>query len=179
MQLQKDETILLTLRPKVRTAWYWFIGRSWRVILTVVALIVIVGMNTDASPYANMFGLPRIYLVGLGLFVTVLMLLLVWYHLVSLAYRYIITNKRIILKYGLLSLNTRIIPYRQVADVTMHASFFERLCGLRSVNINTIGTLLGGLRPNRRRVANNTTRLEGLSAQECERALVLISQQMD
>lgn len=96
--------------------------------------------------------------------------------LVVKAYSYTITNQRIIIRFGLIVLNQRIIPLSQINDVNMQSSVLERLFGLGSVYLDTITTNMNNFyrrRPSS--LMNNTGRLEGLNHEQCDEVMNIIS----
>ena len=98
-----------------------------------------------------------------------------------------VTNQRLIISYGFIVLNHRIIPLEKINDLNMNATLFERIFGLGSVYIATLGTLFSGFNgsggrgmmgSNRSGFSNNTTRLECLSLAQCDEVMAVISKAM-
>jgi uncharacterized membrane protein YdbT with pleckstrin-like domain len=53
-------------------------------------------------------------------------------------YHYWITNKRVIVKRGLLGYSIISIPYERISDVIVSHSFLEQLCGIASLHIQSL-----------------------------------------
>ena len=53
-------------------------------------------------------------------------------------YHYWITNKRVIVKRGLLGYSITSIPYERISDVIVSRSFLEQLCGIASLHIQSL-----------------------------------------
>ena len=178
--LQENEKILLEFKPKPSMAWYLLLSRAWHVLLLLVVLAVMTSFSPPGSVDAagNVSFEPLLHHYGMVILVLLVIIGYFWFRQVIRSYDYVITNQRAILRYGFLSLNKRIIPYSQVNDVNLSASFFERMFGLGSVYIDCLGTVFSAVGFNRNRAANNTTRLEGLALEECEQVLQAISKEL-
>lgn len=180
IHIAEDESILANYNPKLSVAGYWIFARFGRLALTLVFFLVFLalqpGQQHQAMAELNVV-LARVG--GLqGLVIIVLLLFALGYVFLfnaAKSYRYIVTNERIILTYGFLSINSRSIPLDKIVDINVRASFFERLFGLASVRIDCLGTVFTN---SRGRASNNTTAMEGLTMSVCNDAMALISKQM-
>lgn len=180
IHIADDETVLTSYSPKLSVAGYWVFSRFGR--LSILLLFFIVAMIFQPGSmhmkmqvidvmFAKVGGVP-----GLGMIILLLFALgYVFLLNAAKSYKYIITNQRVILTYGFLSINSRSIPIDKIADINVRASFFERLFGLASLQIDCIGTVFCG---NRGGASNNTTAMEGLTMPICNEAMALLSQQM-
>ena len=189
IRLHEDEEVLAEYRPQARAAWYWLLTRTWHIVFLIIAVAVVIYFMFHAN--LQLQGQAQYYYDELEslvnfpwiLWVAIIGILLaaayLWFRTVVTAYDYKITTYRCILRYGLLALNTRVIPLTQINDLNFRASMLERLFGLGSVYIDNIGTMMsqGGL-TRKGGTLNNTTRLEGLSLTECDRVMQILSQQI-
>lgn len=192
-KLQDGEELLMTLKPESKSAWYFLVSRCWHLLFFIVAWLLmdtvvsgnagLVVRKITAALVAKIGWRGPDFLLLVLLLVIVIVVLFIFFRTVAASYTYVITNQRIMLSYGFFVLNHRMIPINQVNDLNMNATFFERLCGLGSVYIDTLGTLLGGgfngagggMMSNRNSPANNTTRLECLTLAQCDEAMAVIA----
>lgn len=176
--LHDNETILLELKPQPVSAWYWLFTRMWHVIWLAFLLLILVQVQFHHAALSQAGGLFSQIPIAPALLAFALLIGLgyLFFRMVVQGYDYTITNQRIILKYGFISLNTRIIPLNQISDVNMRANLIERLFGFGSVYIDCIGTISMTFR--RSGAMSNTTRLEGISNADCEKAMEVISREI-
>ncbi|QIW09811.1 PH domain-containing protein [Francisella sp. LA112445] len=171
MNLQENENILLELKPNKSSIIYFFIIKLWHSSFLIIAIAVMFFSKLNKTTI-NHDMLTNTVLV---IFVLLIIYFIVaWFFIRRIinGYSYIITNQRCILKYGFLYLNRRDIPYRNINDVNLRSNIIEKAFGLGSVYINDIST---AMRVNTR-VSNNTCRMEGLTLDECEKAMDLINE---
>jgi uncharacterized membrane protein YdbT with pleckstrin-like domain len=191
-KLQENEEVRFEIKPHGLSVWYFVLASLGRFLHLVVALIVVLIFTflsdymrgrgaTDLSMLhflANQFGVSIELMTTLAVAILVVIFLGLWglSKLVVNAYTYTITNQRIIIRYGLITLNQRIIPFSQINDINMQSSLLERIFGLGSVYLDTITTDINNFyrrRPSN--IMNNTGRLEGLTHQDCDEIMNLIS----
>ncbi len=205
-QLQEGEEVLMELKPAERAAWYFMISRTWHFLLVIVVLgvwtLMVSAQNPEAShSFSRLLNLitqgffQRAGLENLSNLVFIVFLLLilglmyVYFLFAVRGYSYVVTNQRLIISYGFIVLNHRIIPLEKINDLNMNATLFERMFGLGSVYIATLGTLFSGFNgsmnnrgglmgTNRSGFSNNTTRLECLSLAQCDEVMAVISKAM-
>lgn len=178
IKLHEGEQVLMQVKPQPKTAWYWIISKTWHLITFLIifgAFLAFSGDQTETALIDKAASYARsIQLLWIPGIVVLLALAYFWFRKVVEAYDYIITDQRCIFRYGLLSLNTRVIPYSQITDINMRCSFLERWFSLASVRVDCLGTLLnptGG----QRRTNNNTTCMEGLTLAQCAEVVETIS----
>ena len=177
--LHSGETILAQAKPNASVSLYWLISRIGRSALSILILLALLYFQTPDKGHLHL-NIPALSLLSHTTIVTLaiaglLLAIYALFHYAAKNYQYVVTSERVILTYGFLSINTRVIPYNKINDINVRASFFERLFGLASVNIDCIGTMLSS---NRRRAGNNTTTMEGLTPEQCNHMLEVVSEQM-
>ena len=179
IKLQPGEEVLVNLKPAPLVVWYWLLGKTG---------VFFIGLLVLAFFSINFFYLSP-YLMWLITFVVLFVVIglgFLWFKCIANAYHYVVTSQRVIIRYGFIALNQRMIPLSQINDVNMQSTFFERLFGLGSVYIDTLGTLLGpgsvlsnairgGGNSSRGGLMNNTSRLEGLTYAQCDEVMNAIS----
>ncbi len=191
-KLQENEEVQFEIKPHGLSVWYFVLASLGRFLHLIVALIVVLIFTflsdymrgrgaTDLSMLhflANQFGVSIELMTTLAVAILVVIFLGLWglSKLVVNAYTYTITNQRIIIRYGLITLNQRIIPFSQINDINMQSSLLERIFGLGSVYLDTITTDINNFyRRSPSNIMNNTGRLEGLTHQDCDEIMNLIS----
>jgi uncharacterized membrane protein YdbT with pleckstrin-like domain len=119
----------------------WAGRPSWRgrmailvpgVLLTVLALVVCI--------WADFSALVTIVVVGIIALVTV-----VWAFLETLRWKYTITNRRVFVRHGLITIREQTARLERVQDVTLHQTVFDRLFGVGRLLIDTAGSSGGAL----------------------------------
>ncbi len=182
--LHEGEKLLLHLKPNKSSAFYFLISKFSRKALGLIVLISFLYFNFangfGPAKHGGNYGLLQSIEAKLGALhywlIVIIAIIIIgyyfWFRKVVSSYDYLITNQRCILRYGLVNLNTRVIPYKQISDINARASFVERFFNQESVYINCIGTAINS---NRRAIGNNATRMEGLSTEESREALDIIS----
>jgi uncharacterized membrane protein YdbT with pleckstrin-like domain len=187
--LQEGEEILIDTKPSSAVIWYWLLGKMGLLILLLFVL-VLSSIHANFLSIFNFFNIDSSFSSYLtDALVIVIFLVIIgggylWFWLVANGYHYVVTNQRVIIRYGFILLNQRMIPLAQINDVNMQSTLVERFFGLGSVYIDTLATLLGSgsLIANafsgvssRRSLMNNTSRLEGLSSAQCDEIMGIIS----
>ena len=119
----------------------WSGRPSWRgrmailspgVLLTILALVVCI--------WAGASWLVTLVVVGLIAVVTV-----VWVLLETIRWKYAITNRRILVRHGLVSIHEQTARLERVPDVTLHQTLFDRMFGVGRLQIDTAGSSGGPL----------------------------------
>ncbi|MGH3042090.1 MAG: PH domain-containing protein [Gaiellaceae bacterium] len=119
----------------------WSGRPSWRgrmailvpgVLLTILALVVCL--------WAGLSGLLTIVVVGIVALVTV-----VWAFLETIRWKYTITNRRVFVRHGLVSIHEQTARLERVQDVTLHQTLFDRMFGVGRLLIDTAGSSGGAL----------------------------------
>lgn len=180
--LHEGEEILLEIKPDTSSVNYFFLSKCWHIAIIIiwVAFFVLTdGDNSASESYDKlsnlMVGLS--YQVETGLVILILLILLVIRSFIKRminGYDYVITNQRVILHYGFLAINRRVLSYDRITDIDMRSGFVERLFGFGSVYLDTTVSMLS----NNSSLGANTTRLEGLSLDDCEQVMHSISEQI-
>jgi uncharacterized membrane protein YdbT with pleckstrin-like domain len=119
----------------------WSGRPSWRgrmailtpgVLLAILALVVCI--------WAGASWLVTLIVVGLVAAVTV-----VWVLLETIRWKYAITNRRIVVRHGLVSIHEQTARLERVQDVTLHQTLFDRMFGVGKLQIDTAGSSGGPL----------------------------------
>jgi uncharacterized membrane protein YdbT with pleckstrin-like domain len=122
-----------------RTIW---VGRpSWRARISILAGGAVVAVLVLALLlWIGWEG------VGAAAFLIVVLVTLGWALLETLFWRYTITDRRIFVRHGLLSVTEETARLGRVQDITLRQSVFDRLLGVGTLSIDTAGTEGGALR---------------------------------
>lgn len=119
----------------------WSGRPSWRgrmailvpgVLLTILALVVLLWAGASAT--------VTLVVVALVALVTV-----VWAFLETIRWRYTITDRRVFVRHGLVSVQEQTARLERVQDITLRQTLFDRLFGVGSLQIDTAGSSGGAL----------------------------------
>jgi len=69
----------------------------------------------------------------------------VWTFLETIRWKYTITNRRVFVRHGLVSVNEQTARLERVQDVTLRQSLFDRMFGVGRLEIDTAGSEGGAL----------------------------------
>jgi uncharacterized membrane protein YdbT with pleckstrin-like domain len=69
----------------------------------------------------------------------------VWTFLETIRWKYTITNRRVFVRHGLISVNEQTARLERVQDVTLRQSLFDRMFGVGRLEIDTAGSEGGAL----------------------------------
>ena len=132
VNLQPDEKVVERIKPLPVLRKYWFVGGM------LLALLVSIWFVTPAALFfASSTSLPAVLT---GLILIVVLATVVWL-LVGNKYEnqeYMVTNKRVIYKHGLLGYTIHSTPLERITDVIVSRTFLENLFGFGSVLIQTM-----------------------------------------
>jgi uncharacterized membrane protein YdbT with pleckstrin-like domain len=95
----------------------------------VAVLVLVVGLWAGLS-------------TGTALIVTaiVAVVVLVWTMLETIRWKYTITNHRVFVRHGLVSVTEQTARLERVQDITLHQTLFDRLFGVGKLQIDTAGS---------------------------------------
>jgi uncharacterized membrane protein YdbT with pleckstrin-like domain len=119
----------------------WAGRPSWRgrmailvpgVLLTILALVVCLWADFSAS--------VTVVIVGIVALVTV-----VWAFLETIRWKYTITNRRVFVRHGLVSIHEQTARLERVQDITLHQTLFDRMFGVGKLVVDTAGSSGGAL----------------------------------
>lgn len=84
---------------------------------------------------------------GTALIITVVIavVVLAWTLLETIRWKYTITNRRVFVRHGLVSVNEQTARLERVQDVTLRQSLFDRVFGVGRLRIDTAGSEGGAL----------------------------------
>jgi uncharacterized membrane protein YdbT with pleckstrin-like domain len=119
----------------------WSGRPSWRgrmailvpgVLLTILVLVLCL--------WAGAPGMVTLILVVIVALVTV-----VWGFLETIRWKYTITNRRVFVRHGLVSVNEQTARLERVQDITLHQTLFDLMFGVGRLLIDTAGSSGGPL----------------------------------
>jgi uncharacterized membrane protein YdbT with pleckstrin-like domain len=84
---------------------------------------------------------------GTALIITavIAVVVVVWTLLETIRWKYTITNRRVFVRHGLVSVNEQTARLERVQDVTLRQTLFDRLFGVGKLDIDTAGSEGGAL----------------------------------
>jgi uncharacterized membrane protein YdbT with pleckstrin-like domain len=83
--------------------------------------------------------------IGAGAFLIIVLVTLGWAMLETIFWKYTVTDRRIFVRHGLLSVTEETARLGRVQDITLRQSIFDRLFGVGTLSIDTAGTEGGAL----------------------------------
>jgi uncharacterized membrane protein YdbT with pleckstrin-like domain len=124
--LDEGEEVVRNMRPHWR-----------RIAVAVVLLPIVVGLASYGITKEKHHK-PVVYIILIAAVV-----ILVWFSLrpilVWLSTRYVVTNRRVLIRTGVLSRNGRDIPLTRINDVSFQRTFVERMFGSGTLTIESAG----------------------------------------
>jgi uncharacterized membrane protein YdbT with pleckstrin-like domain len=126
--LDDGEAVVQNLRPHWR-----------RIVFPILLLIIVVGV---ASYLLNLHSVKD-HKALMWLVIAVAVVILVWLCarpiLVWLSTRYVLTNRRVLMRSGVLSRSGRDVPLTRVNDVSFQRTLIERMFGSGTLTIESAG----------------------------------------
>ncbi|MCM8830717.1 MAG: PH domain-containing protein [Candidatus Omnitrophica bacterium] len=120
----------------------WFLPTA----ITIIILILILGIFLIFFARQPIFGnLDNLYFFLLISFLIVLLIGLpsyLWVHLEYISFTYELTENELIIRYGILTRHTVVIPYLRIQNINSTRTLLERFLGLATLVIETAGTNL-------------------------------------
>jgi membrane protein YdbS with pleckstrin-like domain len=128
--LAPNETVIFTLRPTL----IFVMVRYVIAVLILMAAAALMGVLHSAWPgtVSNTLSFVVILAVGLIAFSSP-----VYKHVLRRREVYTLTNHKLEMRYGLLSKTVRNIPLSKIQDVTVSASFWQRLINIGDIEIDS------------------------------------------
>jgi uncharacterized membrane protein YdbT with pleckstrin-like domain len=114
----------------------WSGRPSWRgrmaivipgLLITLVVLIICLWAGLAAT-------------ITLTLVVIAAAVTIVWSFLETIRWKYTVTNRRVFVRHGLVSINEQTARLERVQDITLHQTLFDRLFGVGKLEIDTAGS---------------------------------------
>ena len=114
----------------------WSGRPSWRgrmaivipgLLITLVVLIICLWAGLSAT-------------ITLTLVVIAAAVTIVWSFLETIRWKYTVTNRRVFVRHGLVSINEQTARLERVQDITLHQTLFDRLFGVGKLEIDTAGS---------------------------------------
>jgi membrane protein YdbS with pleckstrin-like domain len=125
-----DEHEIFTIRPTMIFVWVWYIVAA----LFVLAIAALVGMLSSWKPHLVTGWVAFITILAAGL---VAFIIPVYKHILRRREVYTLTNHKLEMRYGLIAKTVRNIPLRNIQDVTVTASVWQRLLKLGDIGIDS------------------------------------------
>jgi membrane protein YdbS with pleckstrin-like domain len=125
-----DEEVIFTLRPTLIFVFVRYIVAT----LTVLIVAAAMGVMTKFWPNAISGMIAFFVILGVGLIAFVNP---VYKHILRRREVYTLTNHKLEMRYGLFSKIVRNIPLRNIQDVTVTASFWQRLIKIGDIEIES------------------------------------------
>ena len=125
----EDERVIWTGRP------------SWRGRLSILAPGLVLALLVLALLLWAGVGAPISLVVALVIAVVAI----VWGLLETLRWKYTITNRRVFVRHGLVSVNEQTARLERVQDLTLRQTLFDRLFRVGRLDIDTAGSEGGAL----------------------------------
>jgi len=126
------------LDPKLK--WVWFLPTAVAlVILWLITSLVLFFLSSDELA----FGMQKpifsfVLLIALALFAGVP--IFAYNHLEFISFTYELTENEFIIRQGVITRLTTVIPYNRIQNINTSRTLLERLLGLASLQIETAGT---------------------------------------
>ena len=125
----EEERVIWTGRPSWRGRMAILVPG---VLLTILALVVCLWADFSAT--------VTVVVVGIVALVTV-----VWAFIETIRWKYTITNRRVFVRHGLVSIHEQTARLERVQDITLHQTLFDRMFGVGKLQIDTAGSSGGAL----------------------------------
>ena len=125
----EEERVIWTGRPSWRGRMAILVPG---VLLTILALVVCLWSDFSAT--------VTVVVVGIVALVTV-----VWAFIETIRWKYTITNRRVFVRHGLVSIHEQTARLERVQDITLHQTLFDRMFGVGKLQIDTAGSSGGAL----------------------------------
>jgi uncharacterized membrane protein YdbT with pleckstrin-like domain len=119
----------------------WSGRPSWRGRISIVAPGILVTAAVVAVLVWADVSRTTVVIVGLVLVAVTV----VWALLETLRWKYTITDRRVFVRHGLVSINEQTARLERVQDLTLHQTLFDRLFGVGTLQIDTAGSEGGPL----------------------------------
>jgi membrane protein YdbS with pleckstrin-like domain len=128
--LAPNETVIFTLRPTLIFVMVRYVIAT----LILLATAALMGLMHSAKPewFTGLVSFVVIMVVGVIAFSSP-----VYKHLLRRREVYTLTNHKLEMRYGLLSKTVRNIPLSKIQDVTVTASFWQRLIHIGDIEIDS------------------------------------------
>jgi uncharacterized membrane protein YdbT with pleckstrin-like domain len=128
--LAPNETVIFTLRPTL----IFVMVRYGIAVLILLATAALMGLMHSFKPewFTGLVSFLVIFVVGVIAFAPP-----VYKHMLRRREVYTLTNHKLEMRYGLLSKTVRNIPLSKIQDVTVSASFWQRLIHIGDIEIDS------------------------------------------
>lgn len=126
------------LNPKIKWVWLFPTVSALLFIWLVGSLLALF-----ASPTDNIYGFPKLFFPIPLLIVLLLVVGLpsyIWTHLEYVSFTYQFSETEFIIRQGVITRQTTIIPYHRIQNINTQRTLLERFLGLASLQIETAGT---------------------------------------
>ena len=167
--LLKKMKIIIQTAPEKKSVLYFFVVKTWQFLLLIILILASI-LNSYTEKVTSTTS-PGVYITLGTIFVLVLIFNYFFTKKSIKGYKYIITNKKkVIIIYGFLGKNKRIIPYHQISDINQSSNFIENLMGYSTIYIDSTS-----FSANRTRANKKTQKMEGLTDENADHIMGIIS----
>jgi len=152
------------LSPKVKLVW------EFPTILTIAIFWVVASLAYAVLPENSAFGLSHLafpFALLLALLALVALPVHIWTSLIYRSFTFELTDKEMVIREGVITRKTTVIPYARIQDIRSERTVIERLLGLATLEIETAGsakaaseTLLPGIENKDKLIAELMERVE-------------------
>jgi uncharacterized membrane protein YdbT with pleckstrin-like domain len=122
----------------------WFLPTAL-VILVLMLIIFLVLFFVEGDRFV-FFGMDKITFLLAGFLLLIVLIgfpSYLWIHLEYISFTYELTEKELVIRQGILTRKTIVIPYEKIQNVNSTRTVLERLLGLATLTIETAGTNVG------------------------------------
>ena len=125
-----DERVIFTLRPTMIFVLIRYIVSA----VVVVAAAAVMGVLNNRNPTAVTGQTAFLVILAIGV---VAFIFPVYHHILRLREVYTLTDSKLEMRYGLIAKTVRNIPLRNIQDVTVTASVWQRFLNLGDIEIDS------------------------------------------
>ena len=123
-----EEQIIFVLRPTLIFVLIWYLIAALLVLAVAAGMGMLRGSDVVSS---------NVSWAVIGAVAVIVFAIPIYKHIVRLRHVYTLTNHKLEMRYGLIAKTVRNIPLRNVQDVTVTSSIWERLLGLGDIVIDS------------------------------------------
>ncbi|VVB98674.1 Bacterial PH domain protein [uncultured archaeon] len=126
------------LDKRVTMAWLFPTALAIAAIWLVASVAYLI-----LPPDGGMFGIPKVLfpiLLLLALALLGALPMYLWIQLVHNSFTYEVGESEIIIREGVITRKTTVIPYSKIQDITSERTFIERMLGIATIEIETAGS---------------------------------------
>ncbi|PIT84073.1 hypothetical protein COU37_05445 [Candidatus Micrarchaeota archaeon CG10_big_fil_rev_8_21_14_0_10_45_29] len=126
------------LDPKVKLVWFLPTAVALLIIWLIAFFAIIFAADTN-----SLMGMSKpVFLLVLAIVLTVFIGIpaYAYHHIEYMSYTYAIEESEFVIREGVITRHTTVIPYNRIQNINTTRSLLERLLGLASLQIETAGS---------------------------------------